>query len=293
MTGADLRKADRAEMALRSAPGLTPAQSEERIAAARPEAAPKDLDAQVGLRRPSVAPAKYEDALEKAKAALSSLPKEDAFADIKAELAERKGKADEDLRQKAWMRVAEAGFGMMGGTSRYAAVNAGKATVDAIKGYGEDLANQKKLDREDRKMLMDIKRLEKAEAREDVFKTTELAYKILNEANEDVRARLASETNLAIEASRAGTTRETNNLNKALTLANTAEQNIRTSLAKQAENPMSPTFKALKANPNYIEEQAQAARNRVLRDLGLSVPSMTTGVPSAPVGGEGWKIKPI
>jgi hypothetical protein len=295
MTGADMRKADRAEMALRSAPGLTPAQSEANIAEARQSlqrpdqrAAPKE-EAAPELRRPSIAPATYEDALTKAKTALGALPKEDAFADIKAELAERKGKANEDLRQRAWMRVAEAGFGMMAGTSRYAAVNAGKATVDAIKGYGEDLSNQKKLDREDRKMLMDIKRLEKADAREDVFKTTELAYKILNEANADVRARLSSETNLAIEASRASTNRESNRLtrefndfNKAMTLANSAEQNVRSSLSKQAENPLSPVYKAIKTNPNYIDEQAAAARNRVLRDFKLTVPSMDAGAaPSA------------
>lgn len=306
MTGADLRKADRAEMALRSAPGLTPAQSEANIAEARKslqrpdqKAAPKE-EAAPELRRPSVAPATYEDALAKAKTAMGALPKEDAFADIKAELAERKGKANEDLRQRAWMRVAEAGFGMMAGTSRYAAVNAGKAAVDAIKGYGEDLSNQKKLDREDRKMLMDIKRLEKADARDDVFKTTELAYKILGEANADVRARLSSETNLAIEASRASTTRETNRLtsdfnefNKAMTLANSAEQNVRSSLIKEAENPSSAVFKAIKANPNYINEQAAAARNRVLRDFKLTVPSMDAGAAPPPVGGAGWSIKPI
>jgi hypothetical protein len=303
MTGADMRKADRAEMALRSAPGLTPAQSaaavskdrqpEQQVASAKEEAAP-------ALRRPSVAPARYEDALTKAKTAMGDLPKEDVFADIKSELAERKGKANEDLRQRAWMRVAEAGFGMMSGTSRYAAVNAGKAAVDAIKGYGEDLSNQKKLDREDRKMLMDIKRLEKAEAREDVFKTTELAYKILNEANEDVRARLSSETNMAIEESRAGTSRESNRLtrdfnefNKAMTLANSAEQNIRSSLSRQAENPLSPVYKAIKANPNYIDEQAAAARNRVLKDFNLTVPSMDAGAAPPPVGGAGWSIKPI
>jgi len=296
MTGADMRKADRAEMALRSAPGLTPAQSAEDILKARQapqrpdqKAEPKE-EAAPELRRPSVAPARYEDALTKAKTAMGDLPKEDVFADIKSELAERKGKANEDLRQRAWMRVAEAGFGMMSGTSRYAAVNAGKAAVDAIKGYGEDLSNQKKLDREDRKMLMDIKRLEKADAREDVFKTTELAYKILNEANEDVRARLSSETNLAIEASRAGTSRESNRLtrdfnefNKAMTLANSAEQNIRSSLSRQAENPLSPVYKAIKANPNYIDEQAAAARNRVLKDFNLTVPSMDAG--AAPSGG--------
>lgn len=199
---ADMMKTVPGDMALRSAPGKTPEQSAQDIAAARQargEAVAKAEDREVipKVERPSIAPASFEEALGKAKGALGGLPKEDVFADIKAELAERKGKASEDLRQAAWMRLAEAGFGAAAGTSPYALVNFGKSAVQSIKSYGEDLKEQRKLDREDRKLLADIRRLEKAEARDDIFKTTELAYKIYNEANDDVRSRLASDTTLA------------------------------------------------------------------------------------------------
>lgn len=233
------------------------------------------------IRRSSIAPASFEEALGKAKAALGDLPKEDVYADIRAELEARKGKADENLKQAAWMRLAEAGFNMAAGTSPYALQNVAKAGVQAIKSYGEDLKDQEKLSREDRKMLADIKKLEQADAKNDIFKTTDLAYRILNEANEDVRARVQAETMLSVEGSRAATARESTQLTRALTLANTAEQNKRTSLAKQSEDPRSPVYKALKTNPNYIEEQAAAARNRILRDYGLSLPSMTEESSSA------------
>lgn len=197
---AEMMKSVPADVALRSAPGKTPEQSAADIVAARQargENRPEERETVPKVERPSIAPASFEEALSKAKSSLGGLPKEDAFADIKAELAERKGKSTEDLKQAAYLRLAEAGFGMMAGTSPYAGVNIGRAAIQSIKGYGEDLKEQKKLDREDKKMLMDIKRLERAEARDDVFKSTELAYKIYNEANADVRARLASDTSLA------------------------------------------------------------------------------------------------
>lgn len=199
---ADMMKTVPGDMALRSAPGKTPEQSAQDIAAARQTrektvAKAEDREVIPKAGRSSIAPASFEEALGKAKSALGGLPKEDVFADIKAELAERKGKSSEDLRQAAWMRLAEAGFGATAGTSPYALVNFGKSAVQSIKSYGEDLKEQRKLDREDRKLLADIRRLEKAEARDDIFKTTELAYKIYNEANDDVRSRLASDTTLA------------------------------------------------------------------------------------------------
>ena len=178
-------------------------------AAAAPQTAPRQRPASIappGMEPPATAAAPtssaatpetpivmptYEKAYGQAKEQLErDLPKEDPYAEYKTELAGNKKKSDEDLKDSAWMRVAEFGLGMAAGSSPYAMVNAGKAGVDAIKGYGQDLKEKKTLDREDRKTLADIQRMEHAEKRDNVLKTADMAHKILSEVGADTRAQL-------------------------------------------------------------------------------------------------------
>lgn len=46
--------------------------------------------------------------------------------------------------QNKWMRLVEAGLGIMGGTSPYALTNIGQGSKEAIKGYGEDVRDLRK-----------------------------------------------------------------------------------------------------------------------------------------------------
>jgi hypothetical protein len=122
----------------------------------------------------------------------------DPFKDIKDEMKTASEERKADLKNSAFMRLAEFGFGMAAGTSPYALANIGKAGVEALKGFGDDLREKKKLDRDDRKMLADIKRLEVADQRDNIIKTADLGLKIIGEMNADQRARLAANTQLKV-----------------------------------------------------------------------------------------------
>lgn len=55
-----------------------------------------------------------------------------------------KGRSPEDIRQQNWMRVLEAGLGIMGGQSPYAFTNIGQGSQAALKGYAEDIKERRK-----------------------------------------------------------------------------------------------------------------------------------------------------
>jgi len=59
-------------------------------------------------------------------------------------LAESKASAAEDAQRDKWLRIMEAGFGVLGGSSPYFGVNVGQGVVPAIKGYATDVAAQRK-----------------------------------------------------------------------------------------------------------------------------------------------------
>jgi hypothetical protein len=85
-------------------------------------------------------------------------PLEDLFT-RQEKLIESERDASKAAREEAkWMRVIEAGLGIMGGTSPYAAQNIGKGAAAALKGYGEDVAGLRKEERQRTKDLMEIQK---------------------------------------------------------------------------------------------------------------------------------------
>ena len=84
--------------------------------------------------------------------------------DIKADREARK----EEKSQAGWMSLAVAGLNVASGTSPFALVNLGKGLSEGLKNYAEELKSQKKLDREDRKMLADIEKARRDEKRGNV-----------------------------------------------------------------------------------------------------------------------------
>jgi tetratricopeptide (TPR) repeat protein len=121
-------------------------------------------------------------------------PKGQAFEELEKEIRGSAEQKKADRQQNMWMRVAEAGFGIMSGQSPYALTNIGKGMSAAMQSYAEDLKEQKKLDREDRKTLADIQQARRAEAKGDYDKAANLREKALNRMSEDERARLQRET---------------------------------------------------------------------------------------------------
>jgi secreted Zn-dependent insulinase-like peptidase len=121
------------------------------------------------------------------------LPTGSAFDDIKAEMKQASEERKSELKDAAYMRLAEFGLGMAAGTSPYFAANVGKAGVEALKGYADDLRQKKKLDAEDRKILTDIKRMERADERDNVIKTAEIGTRIFGEMSANARAKLSAD----------------------------------------------------------------------------------------------------
>jgi hypothetical protein len=124
---------------------------------------------------------------------MGGLPTGSAFDDIKAEMKQASEERKTELKDAAYMRLAEFGLGMAAGTSPYFAANVGKAGVEALKGYADDLRQKKKLDAEDRKLLTDIKRMERADQRDNVIKTAEIGTRIFGEMSANDRARLSAD----------------------------------------------------------------------------------------------------
>ena len=56
----------------------------------------------------------------------------------------QKPRSQAEMSQQGWLRTLEAGLGIMGGTSPYALTNIGKGAESALKGYGEDIKEQRK-----------------------------------------------------------------------------------------------------------------------------------------------------
>ena len=135
--------------------------------------------------------------MDKAKAQaqemLGGLPAVSAFDDIKAEMRKASDERKSELKNTAYMRLAEFGLGMAAGTSPYFAANVGKAGIEALKGYADDLRQKKKLDADDRKILTDIKRMERADERDNVIKTAEIGTRIFSEMSANQRSQLSLE----------------------------------------------------------------------------------------------------
>jgi tetratricopeptide (TPR) repeat protein len=169
------------------------------VAPAAPEVTPVGIAANAPrAAAPAVAPAAPKQTAptieELIKEQQQYGPKGQAFEDLEKEIRGSAEQKKADRQQNMWMRVAEAGFGIMSGQSPYALTNIGKGVSAAMQSYAEDLKEQKKLDREDRKTLADIQQARRAEAKGDYDKAANLREKALNRMSEDDRARLQRET---------------------------------------------------------------------------------------------------
>jgi hypothetical protein len=143
-------------------------------------------------------PLSMDAAMAQATGLMGGLPTGSAFDDIKAEMKQASEERKAELKDAAYMRLAEFGLGMAAGTSPYFAANVGKAGVEALKGYADDLRQKKKLDADDRKILTDIKRMERADERDNVIKTAEIGTRIFGEMSAQQRAELQARTQLEV-----------------------------------------------------------------------------------------------
>jgi hypothetical protein len=94
----------------------------------------------------------------------------DIFGKYQKMYDEQKAQAGADKEQAKWMRLLEAGLGIMGGTSPFAAVNIGQGATGAVKGYAQDVAGMRKEQSEANKELALIG-MKQAEIKNDADKT--------------------------------------------------------------------------------------------------------------------------
>jgi hypothetical protein len=83
-------------------------------------------------------------------------PKEDMYAKYEEMLKGQAAESKAGRQQDKYMRLLEAGLGIMGGTSPFASVNLCQGAMGAAKGYAQDQAGYRKEDRENIKELMGL-----------------------------------------------------------------------------------------------------------------------------------------
>lgn len=103
-------------------------------------------------------------------------PKQDMYSRYEEMLKGQAAESKAGREQDKWMRLLEAGLGMMGGTSPYAMTNIGQGSMGAAKGYAQDQAAARKEDRDNIKELMGLgmKREEAQREAEKLAMTKEL-----------------------------------------------------------------------------------------------------------------------
>jgi hypothetical protein len=139
MTGADLRKMDPAEMALRSAPGLTPAQSAANIADARKTLAVPKNESTEGVNVKAADKA-MTDYAKKVKDIYKEFGVSDEpDAKTREALEKYKEKLNKDLDKAGALGLVQAGLGIAGGKSQYALQNLAGATP-AIEQYSKAMS---------------------------------------------------------------------------------------------------------------------------------------------------------
>ena len=83
-------------------------------------------------------------------------PQKKLFEDYEKMLMAQGEDAKKAREEAKYMRLLEAGLGIMGGTSPYAAANIGAGATGALKGYAQDVAGMRKEERERAKELASI-----------------------------------------------------------------------------------------------------------------------------------------
>jgi hypothetical protein len=138
-----------------------------------------------------------------------------------------------------------------------------------------DLGTAEALEKEERRLRQDVAK--------------DRAQGILKQAEIESLDRYRTGS-LGIEGRKASAMEKSNTFNQAVQQANAEADRIRKGLEKRLESGMdSELRKRVKENPGYIEEQAEAARNRVLGGYGFG--ALPGGAAPAPSAGGGVPVR--
>jgi len=123
-----------------------------------------------------------------------AMPGGQALEGLEKEVQASREARKEEKTQAGWMSLAMAGLNVAAGTSPFAMVNLGKGLAEGLKSYADELKEQKKLDREDRKLLADIEKARRDEKRGNVTAAMGSYERALDRLSAEDRARIAAET---------------------------------------------------------------------------------------------------
>jgi hypothetical protein len=123
-----------------------------------------------------------------------AMPGGQALQGLEKEVQESREARKAEKAQAGWMSLAMAGLNVAAGTSPFALVNLGKGLSEGLKNYADELKDQKKLDREDRKLLADIEKARRDEKRGNVTAAMGSYERALDRLSAEDRARIAAET---------------------------------------------------------------------------------------------------
>ena len=122
-------------------------------------------------------------------------PKSDATNQYIEMLKEQMAEGKAGKEQDKYLRLLEAGLGIMGGTSPYAAVNIGAGATPAVRGYAQDVAAAGKAARENIGQMATIE-AKQQEIAQDAAKTAVTAEHYKNmDANDKARIGVLSQAN--------------------------------------------------------------------------------------------------
>jgi hypothetical protein len=116
-------------------------------------------------------------------------PEEEAYlADLK------KGSlSPKDMEQQKWMRMLQAGLGIMGGKSPYALANIAEGSKEALQGYASDIKAQKEQQRGELKTAAELARAKRLENIADIAGGAELQKAAMDR---DLRMQIAKDSQL-------------------------------------------------------------------------------------------------
>jgi len=123
-----------------------------------------------------------------------AMPGGQALEGLEKEVQANREARKAEKTQAGWMSLAMAGLNVAAGTSPFALVNLGKGLSEGLKNYADELKEQKKLDREDKKLLADIEKARRDEKRGNVTAAMGSYEKALDRLSAEDRARIAAET---------------------------------------------------------------------------------------------------
>jgi hypothetical protein len=153
----------------------------------------KQLRSEVEPPKPGAGPASLAEFIKQFQG-MTAASRRPSAEEIAYQEALKKGAlSPKDVEQQKYMRLLQAGLGIMGGTSPYGLANIGQGAQEALKGYGEDVRSQQAQRLAELKAAAESSRAQRAEGMQDIQGGAQLYGQYLDR---ELRRELAKDSQL-------------------------------------------------------------------------------------------------